>query len=77
MCVEVLVEPEGRILATVGELSAFLGDRSGIAFDGSSLTVDDGDCLCPVNLDITAAEAGYRNAPGGERNPLGVVWERV
>ena len=73
MCVEVRVEPEGTIIATVAELAAFLKERGAPRPHGPA----DDTCLCPVNLDITAADAGYRNILDFDRNPFGVVWEPV
>lgn len=77
MCVEVLVVPEGRTVETVGELAALVGGVGGVValLPGKAPALGAADCLCPVDLDATAAAAGYRQSRD-LRNPFGVVWER-
>lgn len=73
MCVEVRVEPGGEVIQTMAELAAFLKARGAPPVSGPA----DDTCLCPVNLEITAADAGYRLVQDWDRNPFGVIWEKV
>lgn len=73
MCVEVRVEPDGEVIQTMAELAAFLKERGVPPLHGQA----DDSCLCPVELEITAADAGYRQVQDWERNPFGVIWEKI
>ena len=73
MCVEVLVQPSGEILQTTGELAAFLKAQGAPPLLGPA----DDTCLCPVDLEITAADAGYQQVQDPDHYPFGVVWRPV